>query len=138
MRLLLSLSVVSLFIACSDGSTKNREQSSIQESEITTLPYIGKRDIINRLENGKSITDTIYERIPLFHYINQDSVPVSNNNYSGKIWVAEFFFASCPTICPIMNVEMAGLYQDIIKMGLSDKIQFLSFSIDPDLSLIHI
>jgi protein SCO1/2 len=57
---------------------------------------------------------------------------VSNQNYRGKIWVAEFFFASCPTICPIMNTEMKGLYNEMKDLGLSDKIQFLSFSIDPN------
>ena len=123
MRTLLFCSIASLFIACSDSST--------QESEITRLPYIGKKDIVSRIENGKSITDTLYEHIPLFNYINQDSIAVTNDSYSGKIWVAEFFFASCPTICPIMNTEMKGLYNEMKDLGLSDKIQFISFSIDP-------
>lgn len=128
MRTFLFFSFFALIIACSDSSKQNLKE----ESDIKALPYIGHMDIVNREDNGKSISDTIYERIPLFHYVNQDSLPVSNDNYSGKIWITEFFFTSCPTICPIMNVEMLGLYEYAKNLALSEKIQFLSFSIDPD------
>ena len=132
MRFLFFFSFFFLFLSCTDSSTKNHKQNFLVESNTTTLPYIGNMDIVNKEENGQVITDTIYDRIPLFHYINQDSLPVSNDSYSGKIWITEFFFTSCPTICPIMNVEMLGLYEYVNKLVLSDKIQFLSFSIDPD------
>ena len=135
MRLLIALitiSTLSNLMSCSGPPTKNKEQDSVLENRSENLPYIGRMDVINKIENGVQITDTIYERIPIFYYRNQDSIEVSNKSYSGKIWIAEFFFASCPTICPIMNVEMNRIYHDMSQLELSDKIQFLSFSIDPD------
>ena len=131
MRFLFFISFFSLFLSCTDSSTKNHKQNSLAESSAITLPYIGSMDIVNKEENGQIISDTIYERIPLFHFINQDSLAVSNDSYSGKIWITEFFFTTCPTICPIMNVEMLGIYKYANELDLSDKIQFLSFSIDP-------
>ncbi len=132
MRVLFFFSFFSLFLSCTDSSTKNHEKNSLAESSTITLPYIGSIDIVYNEENGQVISDTIYERIPLFHFINQDSLAVSNSSYSGKIWITEFFFTTCPTICPIMNVEMLDIYKHVNELGLSDKVQFLSFSIDPD------
>lgn len=108
---------------------ENTFENTIKESNI--LPYIGHKDILETEENGKTITDTIYEKIPVFNYINQAEIAVSNDSYQNKIWIAEFFFASCPTICPIMNMEMTSLYHQINNLGLMSHVQFLSFSIDP-------
>ena len=75
MRTFLFFSFFASIIACSDSSKQNLEE----KSDIKALPYIGNMDIVNKEENGQVITDTIYDRIPLFHYINQDSLPVSND-----------------------------------------------------------
>ena len=132
MRFLYFFNIIFIFVSCSHTTTKNPDQKSTGESELKTLPYIGQMDIITKVENGYVVTDTTYEHIPIFHYTNQDSLRVSNDTYAGEIWIVEFFFTSCPTICPIMNVEMMKLYQEVNKSPHSEKIQFLSFSIDPD------
>ena len=95
------------------------------------LPYIGHYDLDYSEKNGIKTVDTIYQPIRPFAYLNQDSVEVSNKSFANKIWIAEFFFATCPTICPIMNSEMQHLQKEFDEMGLSNDIQFLSFSIDP-------
>ena len=46
------------------------------------------------------------KRVPDFTFLNQDSLFISNEDYKGKVYVAEFFFTSCPSICPIMNKNM--------------------------------
>ncbi|WP_134339496.1 SCO family protein [Flavobacterium psychrophilum] len=45
-------------------------------------------------------------KAPVFSLINQDKRTISNESYKGKVYVAEFFFSTCPSICPIMNRNM--------------------------------
>ena len=46
------------------------------------------------------------QKVPDFLFLNQDSLYISNEDYLGKVYVVEFFFTSCPSICPIMNKNM--------------------------------
>jgi len=55
--------------------------------------------------------DTIYHTIQDFSLVNQDSSVVSNETFADKIYVADFFFTSCPTICPIMKSQMMRVYE---------------------------
>ncbi|NBV68884.1 MAG: SCO family protein [Flavobacteriia bacterium] len=98
------------------------------------LPYLGNPDVVYTKKNGVFYADTLYPKIPNFSFLNQDSTKVNRNTYKGKIWVVEFFFTQCPTICPIMNKQMKRVYQTIQKNNsdIEDKFQFLSFSIDPE------
>jgi protein SCO1 len=94
------------------------------------LPKLGKIDLEYRVVNGKTITDTVFQKIPEFRFLNEDSICVSNKNFKNKIWIAEFFFASCPTICPVMNLQLKKLNKET--RALNKHIQFLSFTIDPE------
>jgi len=99
---LTSILLLCLLIGCGQEQEKNEK-----------LPFISKKPI------------------EFSGFLNQDSISVKSETYKGKIWVAEFFFASCPTICPIMNREMK-LLQDFYQKSLpNNPLQFLSFSIDP-------
>ena len=93
------------------------------------LPIYGERDVEKRMVNGKEVQDTIYQTIPEFSFIDQDSNIITNETFKDKIYVADFVFLSCESICPKMNVQMKRLY-DIYK-GNPD-IVFLSHTIDPD------
>lgn len=93
------------------------------QNEYQPLPKLGNYDI--NYETG----DTIFPSIPDFQYLNQDSVVVSSKSMKGKIWVSDFFFTSCPTICPVMTEEMKRLNQNT--SDLKEHIQFMSFSINP-------
>lgn len=53
-----------------------------------------------------------FEKVLDFEFINQEGKTISNKNYEGKVFVVEFFFSTCPTICPIMNQKMLVL-QDV-------------------------
>ncbi len=67
--------------------------------------------------------------VPEFLMLNQDSLPIGNEDYKGKVYVAEFFFTRCPTICPIMNKNMK-----ILDDRFGDRLDFgiASFTIDPE------
>lgn len=87
----------------------------------TSLPVFGER----KVENG----DTIYHTIGSFQFLNQDSAWVNNDTFSGKIYVADFFFTSCRTICPIMKTQMLRVYEATKDMP---DVLILSHTIDPD------
>lgn len=90
------------------------------ESTSRKLPILGERDFING--------DSVYHTIPDFSLINQDSLPITNKTYEGKIYVADFFFTTCPTICPVMKKQMLRVYE---KYKENTKIGILSHTIDP-------
>lgn len=99
------------------------------EAVVRKLPIVGEIDVHYTTVNGKEVADTIYHKVPDFKYINQDSVWISSGDLKDKIWVTDFFFTHCPTICPPMTTNMKRL--NIMTEDLKKHIQFLSFSIDP-------
>ena len=50
--------------------------------------------------------------VPKFELVNQDNKKITNKDYEGKVYVLEFFFSTCPTICPIMNKNMISIQND--------------------------
>jgi len=67
-------------------------------------------------------------KIPAFSFINQDDEVVINDSLNGYIYIANFFFTSCPTICPVMTKNMAYLQN---KLSVYPGIKFLSHTVDP-------
>lgn len=67
-------------------------------------------------------------KIPAFSFINQDNEVVINDSLEGNIYIANFFFTSCPTICPIMTKNMAYVQR---KLSVYPNIRFLSHTVDP-------
>jgi protein SCO1 len=59
---------------------------------------------------------------------NQDSATVTNQNFDGKIRVADFFFTSCPTICPKLAMQMLRIYE---KFKTDNRVALISHTIDP-------
>jgi len=104
-------------ISCTKGEKKR------------VLPFIGHYDIQFKMVDGKEVEDTIYPKIPAFKYLNQDSIMITSQSMKGKVWIANFFFTSCPTICPKMTSQMKRL--SVLTKDLTDQVQFLSFSINP-------
>ena len=99
------------------------------EKKVRVLPYVGNFDIVYSMVNGKEVADTVYPKMIDFSYFNQDSLVVKSSDMKGKIWIADFFFTSCPTICPKMTEQMKrlnGMTKDI-----NEHIQYMSFSINP-------
>jgi len=83
-----------------------------------------------RTEYTKMAKDTLWHAIPPFEFIDQTGKPFTEKDLEGNIYVADFFFTSCPGICPLMNQQMRRV-QD----KLSDKtrnLRFLSHTVDPE------
>ena len=89
------------------------------------LPILGRHEFIDT-DSG---TDTVYHAIKPFAFVDQDSILITNETYSGNIYVADFFFTSCPSICPIMKVQMLRVYEAYEN---DSTVKLLSHTIDPE------
>ncbi|RNI21822.1 SCO family protein [Rufibacter latericius] len=92
------------------------------------LPILGPREPQVTTVDGKPSIDTLYHSIPDFAFLDQDSQMVTQQTVAGKIYVADFFFTSCPSICPKMKSQMLRVYE---KYKDNPKVALLSHSIDP-------
>ena len=96
---------------------------------ISELPILGRSEVVKKEVDGKPVFDTIYHSIKDFQFIDQDSNFVTNETFEGQVYIADFFFTSCPTICPLMKQQMLRIYEvykDNPEVGI------LSHTIDPD------
>lgn len=107
MKKFVLVTIISIFWGCTQKQKK--------------LPYLGKPTI-----NGN---DIIYPKINDFSFINQDSSIITNKTFENKIYIADFIFLSCPTICPTMNIELNKVYKIYHN---NPKVNYLSHTIDPE------
>ncbi len=82
--------------------------------------------IIDKL-NGNDLV--VIGPAPKFELTNQDNKRISNKNYDGKVYVLEFFFSTCPSICPIMNRNMVGIQNEFFG---NPNFGIASITIDPE------
>ncbi|WP_407430933.1 SCO family protein [Arcticibacter sp.] len=112
LRLIIPVSCF-LFLSCNQKSER--------------LPILGNREAVTRVVDGITITDTIYQTIPSFNFVNQDKQVVSEKDFKNKIYVADFFFTSCPSICPVMHRNMLNVYD---KFKNNEDVKIASHTID--------
>src|SRR5882757_1459248 len=93
-----------------------------------SLPIYGNKEPVAKTVNGKQVTDTIYQTIPAFKFVNQYGDTITGKSLDGKIYVADFFFTTCPNICPVMHRNMLPVYNEF-KNNADFKI--ISHTIDP-------
>lgn len=105
-----SLFVLLLFAGLLTGCNQNKP-----------LPLYGPKTVTAK-------GDSIPYSIPAFTFLDQDSTIAGSQTAEGKIYVADFFFTSCPSICPKMMKEMSTVYD---KYKNNNDVVILSFSIDP-------
>ncbi|MBP6183674.1 MAG: SCO family protein [Saprospiraceae bacterium] len=90
-----------------------------QQEGCQTLPVLGNKDIMDG--------DTIFHTIPDFVFVNQDSILITPETFKAGIYVADFFFISCPTICPKVKKEMLRIHD---RFKTEPRFKLLSHTID--------
>lgn len=90
------------------------------------LEFVGPREAVLN-ETGKY--DTIYHQIPYFEFTNQDGKTVTRDDLLGHVYIADFFFATCPTICPKMATNMLYLQE---KFKDKKNLRYLSITVNPE------
>ncbi len=109
------------------------------------IPKIADRVVNNRqVESNRSVPakplayiklNGEAKKVPEFLMLNQDSLLIGNEDFKGKVYLAEFFFTRCPTICPIMNKNMKILDD---RFGARQDFGIASFTIDPENDTPHV
>jgi protein SCO1/2 len=93
------------------------------------LPIINPIDVNEEMVDPTLLQIGIGHSIGAFEFENQDGVLISNKEVKGKVYVAEYFFATCKSICPIMNRQMQRIQSAYEK---DKRLKLLSFTVDPD------
>jgi protein SCO1/2 len=116
---LFNISIIALLFlaACSSNTSADKK-----------LPIYGEREPVTNTVNGKSVTDTVYHTIPNFKFVNQYGKDITQESLNNDIYVTDFFFTSCPSICPIMHRNMLNVYQEFKN---TPDVKILSHTIDP-------
>lgn len=115
-KLISAAAVIVLFNACKFNDNVQR------------LPIAGNRDTTTKVINGQTVTDTIYHTIPDFKTVNQYGDSINSINLDDNIYIADFFFTTCPSICPEMHRNMLKVYEEFKDMP---DLKIVSYTIDP-------
>lgn len=120
-----------------ENQTNNRDQDK-RKLEKSTLPWIVLGVIIVGIAgytlwstfqtNSEITSDVVSVSVPDFSLVNQQGLSLGLSDLQGKIWVADFIFTHCPTICPVMTQEMAKLQSEFD----TESVYFVSFTVDPE------
>jgi protein SCO1/2 len=86
--------------------------------------------VVVKKEKGRDVNDTVWHKVRPFKLKNQFGKEVGLDDLNGKIVIADFFFTSCPSICPKLTRNMKRL-QDAFKKT-DTIVRFVSFSVDPE------
>ncbi|MEO7906746.1 MAG: SCO family protein [Saprospiraceae bacterium] len=99
------------------------------KNEPETLPYLGRKEV----HNG----DSVYHVVPDTRLIDQDSNDLRISQLENKVYIADFFFTSCPSICPKVTKQMLRIYD---KYKDDDRVVLISHTIDQrhdSVSVLH-
>ncbi len=117
MKIRISILISLIVVSCSE--VKNNFK----------LPVLGRPQIIEKNLDGTIVKDTVPHTIAQFNFVDQDSSIITNETFKDQIYVADFFFTSCPTICPTMKQQMLRVYNEYLE---NPTVAFLSHTIDPE------
>lgn len=98
------------------------------ENNVADIPYYNQGQQVT--ENGTQLS-----AVPDFNFLNQDSLPLNQDFVKGKIWIANYFFLSCPSICPKIVANMK-LVQRAYRG--SDDVRLISLTVDPKHDSVHL
>jgi protein SCO1 len=100
----------------------------MQQPPKETLPVVNPVDLKEEMVDPSLLRVGMGHTIGSFSFLNQNGVLISQKDVSGKVFVAEYFFTTCGTICPKMNLQLQRVqkaYQG------NEKFKILSFTVDP-------
>jgi len=98
-----------------------------------TLPVFEPADLNPQLVDSSLQHVRKYHTIADFSLTNQNGQTITQEDYAGKIYIADFFFTTCPSICPIMTKNMAALQEELLD---DEEVLLLSHSVTPDIDSV--
>ena len=122
-----SFSILISFIFCFTLSCNNTKSGK--------LPIYNPSDFNPELVDLSLQSTSKNHTVSDFELINQNGEIITQDNYKAKVYVADFFFTSCPTICPKMTDNMVKLQDEFLE---NHEIMFLSLSVTPDIDSVAV
>ena len=101
---------------------------------VETLPIYQPAEVNEKLVDSSIIHVSKYHKISDFELTNQNGQKITQEFYNNKIYVADFFFTTCPSICPIMTGNMVFLQNELE----GENIMFASFSVTPEIDSVEV
>tara|TARA_B100000497_G_scaffold72581_1_gene81498 strand:- start:99 stop:737 length:639 start_codon:yes stop_codon:yes gene_type:complete len=108
---------------------------SCDQQEKKQLPVYNPVDFKEKLVDKSVRNVSKNHTVANFSLTNQNGITITNKDYENKIYVVDFFFTSCPTICPIMTNNMLKIQDEFID---NDDIKLLSMSVTPEIDNVEI
>ena len=120
-----------LFILVIIGCKNNKKETV--SSRVSVLPYYNEASFTPKWIATKSAILKSFHKIPYFSLTNQDGKNITHKTFEEKIYVANFFFTTCPGICPRMTTNMDIIQQEFIK---DTSVLLLSHSVTPTIDSV--
>ena len=119
------LVLLSIFFSC-------KNELPVDKSK--TLPFYNSAAFTPEWISEKDVNYSKIHKIDSFEFINQNGHKITNKNFEGKIYIADFFFTTCPSICPILAKNM-GVIQEFYKEDIT--IMLLSHTVMPSVDSVE-
>ncbi|MFT4838252.1 MAG: protein SCO1/2 [Nonlabens sp.] len=100
-----------------------------------TLPILQPDKFDPSLVDDSMLFVKKYHKIAPFELVNQNADTITQDDYTGKIYVADFFFTTCPTICPVMTKNMMLVQEAFIN---DPEVLILSHSVTPEIDSVAV
>ncbi len=97
------------------------------------LPVINPVDVEAEMVDPEMLRVGLGHRIGNFSFLNQEGETITQAEVEGKVYVAEYFFTTCGTICPRMNEQMRRIQ---FEFAANDAVRLMSFTVDPDIDTV--
>lgn len=110
-----------------------KEKVNEKQSRVEVLPFYNEASFTPNWLTNNSQKEKEFHTIPSFELTNQDGQKITNQTFENKIYVTDFFFTTCPGICPRMTSNMKTLQDKFLN---DDKILLLSHSVTPEIDNI--
>jgi protein SCO1/2 len=118
-----------LFLALFSGICISLIYWNSLPQEKKELPVINPVDVNEEMVDPELVRLGYGHRIGHFSFLDQDSVRFTDADLNGKVYVAEYFFTTCKTICPKMNGQMCRVQEAFANQK---NFEILSFTVDPE------
>ena len=123
-----------IFVGCKKEFKKEIVEKQ-ESSRVDYLPYYNEESFTPHWITPNSKEEKEFHKIPDFNLVNQLGETVTQKTFDNKIYITDFFFASCPGICPQMTSSMFKLQEEFIN---DSDILFLSHSVTPTLDSVPV
>ena len=112
---------------CTDASTTIADKSA-DNNAINSLPFYATEDFTPNWIEANSPALENFHQIPAFSFTDQNGIEITEHTFDNKIFVANFFFSTCPGICPTIRTKLAKVQEVFID---DDAVKLISHSIRP-------